>query len=135
MKTSELKRILREDCVEVFTESENFIYGVDWTAWKKEQRLGVRGVIPLDVLTVLGKYQNTPISEREDEKMYEIQNTCSYRYDWGEERLSLYLVKESELYVYRNGKRQYFTQSEIDNFPKEIKGAIECGFLRKVEVE
>ena len=31
--------------------------------------------------------------------------------------------------------QRIFTQSEVDNFPAEIKGAIECGFLRKVEVE
>ena len=31
--------------------------------------------------------------------------------------------------------QKIFTQSEIDNFPAEIKGAIACGFLRKVRVE
>ena len=66
MKTSELKRILREDCVEVFNETENGIYGVYWTSWKKDQRLFVRGIIPLGVLKVLGEYHNTPPNERED---------------------------------------------------------------------
>ena len=28
-----------------------------------------------------------------------------------------------------------FTQEDIDNFPPEIKGAIDCGFLEQVEVE
>lgn len=27
-----------------------------------------------------------------------------------------------------------FTQTEVDNFPIEIKGAIQCGLIKKVEV-
>lgn len=139
MKTSELKRILREDCAEVFTESENAIYNAVWTVWKKERQLVVRRVIPLGVLTVLGKYHNTPISEREDEKKYRIElfekvnaglETKYLKYDTS--KMKFYF---SDNVNENNQFKTTYTQQEIDNFPKEIKGAIECGFLRKVEVE
>jgi len=139
MKTIELKRILREDCLEVFTESENAIYSVCWTVWKKERQLVVRRVIPLGVLTVLGKYHNTPINEREDEKKYQLKvnefNKRIIGVDYIEQiKTTLKKTPEgNQKFIFDN--KDIFTQSEIDNFPKEIKGAIECGFLRKVEVE
>ena len=53
MKTSELKRVLWEDCVESWSETDDVIYGVFWTVWKKEQRLVVHGIVPLGVLKVV----------------------------------------------------------------------------------
>ena len=139
MKTSELKRILREDCVEVFSEHERTIYGVGFTVWKTEQKLVVRGIIPLGVIKVLGEYTNTPLNEREDEKKYLIElfekantglETKYLKYDTS--KMKFYF---SDNVNENNQFKTTFTQAEIDNFPAEIKGAIECGFLRKVEVK
>ena len=137
MKTSELKRILWEDCVESWSETGDVIYGVFWTVWKKERKLSVDGVIPLGVLKVLGGYNNTPLNEREDEKKYRIvfDKTISTMNDC----LTLRVTKNTYYFsIFDNNDELFqriFTQSEIDNLPAEIKGAIECGFLRKVEVE
>ena len=131
MKTSELKRILREDCAEVFSESEHSIYGVFWTVWKKEQRLVVRGFVPLGIITTLGKYHNTPISEREDEKKYYIHQPINNQYLNYDIKNKFYFMFEP---TNTHDFKTIFTQQEIDNFPAEIKGAIECGFLRKAEV-
>jgi hypothetical protein len=91
-------------------------------------------------------YIETPLNEREDEKKYTIE-TCndvlkSNKY------LTLRVDKTTNQPILPNKfyfslfnfdedyhYQRIFTQSEIDNFPSEIKGAIECGFLRKVEVE
>ena len=137
MKTSELRRILSEDCVEGFSESEHSFYSVYWTVWKKKQRLVVRGFVPLGIITTLGKYHNTPISEREDEKKYRIVVGSSGFKDI--EYLTLIVNRKKYYFSVFNGNEELyqriFTQQEIYNFPAEIKGAIECGFLRKVEVE
>ena len=132
MKTSELKRVLWEDYVETWGENDEVLHGTFWTVWKKEQRLIVNGVVPLGVLKVLVEYQHTPPSEREDEKKYYIHQPVSNKF--------LNFVTLNKMYIISDSKNVegfqiQFTQSEIDNFPAEIKGAIECGFLRKVEVE
>ena len=96
--------------------------------WKKEQRLVVRGPIPVGVLTALGKYYTTPLNEREEEKAYYIKISDDV----------LKFVKTNEIYVgfnYIALATSTVTQKQIDNFPAEIKEAIECGFLIKVEVE
>lgn len=141
MKTSELKRILSEDLVETFSENEDVIFGVYWTVKKREQRLRVFGVIPLNVLKALGEYVNTPIEEREEReeekkyyfKFYDgIDNTISDRFLKLDESDKVFYFSDS----YRNKFyiKGLFTEKEIENFPPEIKGAIECGFLKKVEV-
>lgn len=77
-----------------------------------------------DVMKALIEYSETPIEEREEEKKYYIHLAdCVLNYDG---------------YIGFNPIAravQQYTKSEIDNFPPEIKGAIECGFLKKVEVE
>ena len=139
MKTSELRRILSEDCVEGFSESEHSFYSVYWTVWKKKQRLVVRGFVPLGIITTLGKYHNTPISEREDEKRYQLKvnefNKKIIGVDYIEQiKTTLKHTPEgNQKFIFDN--KDTFTQQEIDNFPTEIKGAIECGFLKKIEVE
>lgn len=137
MKTSELKRILKEDCVEAFDEIEVTIWGEHWAVCKTEHTLVVHGVVPLGVLKVLVEYTNTPLNEREDEKKYRIINDNTLFKDG--EYLTLILNENTYYFsIFNANSEEYqriFTQSEIDNFPAEIKGAIECGFLRKVEVE
>ena len=139
MKTSELKRILREDYVEVFSEHERTIYGVGFTVWKTEQKLVVRGIIPLGVIKVLGEYTNTPLNEREDEKKYRIELAEIRESVLTKDGIRATIYTLSSMITSSNETKvilnNIFTQSEIDNFPKEIKRAIECGFLRKVEVE
>ena len=66
--------------------------------------------------------------EREDEKAYCIKISDDV----------LKFVNTNGIYVgfnYIALATSTVTQTQIDNFPAEIKGAIECGFLRKVEVE
>jgi hypothetical protein len=82
-------------------------------------------------------YIETPLNEREDEKKYRIiiDNNLS----GASEYLTLRTNKNTYYFsIFNINSEEYqriFTQQEIDNFPAEIKGAIECGFLRKVEVE
>ena len=139
MKTSELKRVLSEDLVENFSENEDVIFGVYWAVKKREQRLLVFGVIPLNVLKSLGDYVNTPIEEREEEKKYYFEV-----YDGIDNKILNKFLKldESDGLFYFHAEHEHigslkgeFTQKEIDNFPPEIKGAIECGFFKKVDVE
>ena len=138
MKTSELKRILSEDLVENFAENNDVIYGMYWTVNKREQRLIVFGGVPLNVLNALGEYVDTPINEREEEKKYcfklygGIDNTVSDRFLKLDESDKVFYFSDS----YRNVGyiKGLFTEKEIEKFPSEIKGAIECGFLVKVEV-
>lgn len=72
----------------------------------------------------------------EEEKRYRIivDNTISQLNDC----LTLRLSKNTYHFsVFENNDELYqriFTQQEIDDFPEKIKGAIKCGFLRKVEV-
>ena len=138
MRTEELKRLLYEDLGEFYSETDDVIHGVFWDVWKKQQRLVVRGVIQGGVLTTLVKYHNTPLNEREDEKKYRIESlNVLYKSD-----NNLYLIRNysNDTFLYTANFHDttkfqaFFTQQQIDTFPAEIKAAIKCGFLRKVEV-
>lgn len=149
MKTSELKRIVEENGYE-FQETNQFIF----------IRLNDFKIMGLDlhdhtvvlyegvslhtnqikrIMVALIEYSLTPLNEREDEKKYYIE--LGNKLD--RETTDKYLiidVSDGIFFFYNNIEeslnfQSLFTQSEIDNFPAEIKGAIECGFLRKVEVE
>jgi len=142
MKTSELKKWLDEKGW-IYEEDELsiIIHGVlvisknhkeiefYYRIWSEENGL--------DLLNKVLEYTNTPLNEREDEKKYCIKSyndvTPSDRY------LSLSIFAKIfyfSMFDYdETNYQRIFTQSEIENFPAEIKGAIECGFLRKVEVE
>ena len=144
MKTSELKKWLEDnkwkydetahyievlDLIKVFTESQVVKFNEYFYSNEKS----------LELIKVVIEYTNTPISEREDEKKYrvELAEICEGVLTKDEMRSTIYtmssMVKSSnETKIIFN---KIFTQKEIDNFPAEIKGAIECGFLRKVEVE
>ena len=133
MKTKELIEKL-SDYAEIFDQNEGVIMGMHWTVDKNIQRLRIFGPTPRVVANWLAEYTATPIEEREIEKRYFIYTTLmNYRND-----IHMYLHKivgyDGNLWLI-DGPDNRFTQSEIDNFPPEIKGAIECGFLKKVEVE
>lgn len=134
MKTSELKKWLEDnkwkydetahyievlDLIKVFTESQVVKFNEYFYSNEKS----------LELIKVVIEYTNTPISEREDEKKYIIKTsigTINY--------FNTYLNAEQNKFILLPIS-QRFTQQAIDNFPQEIRGAIECGFLRKVEVE
>lgn len=135
MKTGELKKWLDEKGW-IYEEDELsiIIHGVlvisknhkeielYYRIWSEENGL--------DLLNKVLEYINTPPSEREDVKRYYIEfNTDNLD------------VATCYLYKMENGKlglhdviKHFFTQSEIDDFPVEIKGAIECGLMRKIRV-
>lgn len=137
MKTSELRKWLDENCIK-YNEDENYFKSANyWSVQKDEKWLVFLNEINNKLVEKIVEYFNTPLNEREDEKKYRIRinNTLSKEDDY----LTLILNQNKYYFSIFNANsevyQRIFTQSEIDNFPKEIKGAIECGFLRKVEVE
>ena len=137
MKTKELIRLL-SDYAEIFDQNEGVIMGMHWTVDKKIQRLRIFGPTPRVVANWLAEYTATPIEEREDEKLYHIALTSIALTSIDSYKLFRAPFARMIIQHEKNDKRNTyitFTQSEIDNFPPEIKGAIEYGFLKKVEVE
>ena len=144
MKTSELKKWLDEKGW-IYEEDELsiIIHGVlvisknhkeiefYYRIWSEENGL--------DLLNKVLEYTNTPISEREDEKKYRIELAEICEGVLSREGMSTKIYSMSSIIKSTESTKiifkEIFTQQEIDNFPAEIKGAIECGFLRKVEVE
>ena len=138
MKTSELKKIV-EDNGYTFIKNE---FGIEVRSVRKELMLSMNTNDTIyvgegfcfetkkikDVMKALIEYSETPIEERKDEKKYYFK--CFLR-----ARFTLKLLKTDENFFLNETVHSYFTQSEIDNFPPEIKDAIGCGFLKKVEVE
>ena len=147
MKTSELKQIVEEHGY-TFQKTDQFIF-ISFYGLGKMQLDLQNHSITVDkntilvtpcikkIMVALIEYSLTPRSEREDEKKYRIimDSTISKDTDC----LTLIVNKNTYYFsAFKNnaeGFQRIFTQQEIDNFPEEIKGAIECGFLRKVEVE
>lgn len=115
------------DLIKVFTESQVVKFNEYFYGNSKS----------LELIKVVIEYTNTPISEREDEKKYRIRIDSTLF----KEVVYLTLILSKNIYYLSifndndEANQRIFTQSEIDNLPQEIKGAIECGFLRKVEVE
>ena len=147
MKTSELKRIVEENEFD-FKKTKKFIYisfsyleamKLDLQDHSITLGDGVKLVTDTikNCMVALIEYSLTPLNEREEEKKYRIivDNTISQLNDC----LTLRVTKNTYYFSLFNDNEELFqrifTQQEIDNFPAEIKGAILCGFLRKVEVE
>lgn len=147
MKTSELRKIVEENEYKL-EKTEHFIY-ISYFGLEK-MRLDLQNhSISLEKNTKLGtycikkimaaliEYSLTPLSEREDEKRYRIliDDTISQFNDC----LTLKVNKNTYYFSVSNTNseehQRIFTEQEIQSFPAEIKGAIECGFLKKVEVE
>ena len=150
MKTSELKRIVEENGYE-FKMNRNgidvfinaplgiYFYTQDGDSIGLGDRYRIKHHKAITITKALLDYIQTPISEREDEKKYKIElnEICEGVLSKEEMRTMVYSMS-SRIQSTLHQKlifKEVFTQQEIDNFPKEIKGAIECGFLRKVEVE
>ena len=147
MKTSVLRKIVEENGYD-FEKTKDFIY-ISYIGLKTMTLDFQDQSISLDIFVKLGsprikrimvaliEYSLTPLNEREDEKKYRIM--IDNNFFTGIEFLTLRLNNNTYYFsAFDNNGEKYqkiFTQSEIDNFPAEIKGAIECGFLRKVEVE
>ena len=139
MKTSELRKWLDEKDWSYQEDLNCIIVGAFKRVIVMKNSYGIEiGPInimnerSLDLFKKLIEYCETPLNEREDEKKYYIHQPVSNKF--------LNFVTLNKMYIISDSKNVegfqiQFTQSEIDNFPAEIKGAIECGFLRKVEVE
>lgn len=149
MKTSELKRIVEENGYEFKNTGLFIIISYFGRAIMTLDLLGQS--ITLDNSTRLASHRIkkimvaliecslTPPSEREDEKKYQLKvnefNKRIIGVDYVEQiKTTLRGTPEgNQKYIFDS--KDIFTQKEIDDFPAGIKGAIECGFLRKVEVE
>ena len=151
MKTSELRKWLEVnkwkydetahyievlDLIKVFTESQVVKFNEYFYSNEKS----------LELIKVVIEYTNTPISEREDEKKYYFE--FGDKIDKKDKKRYLNLNTSSNGFFFHHDWEDVedleeggisfkgeFTQQEIDNLPAEIKGAIDCGFLRKVEVD
>lgn len=149
MKTSELKKIVEENRYE-FQKKENRIhisyFGIERMILDlRDESITVDNDVKLGtprikkIMVALIEYSLTPISEREDEKKYLLKvnefNKRIIGLDYiGQIKTTIKSTLEgNQKFIFDN--KDIFTQQEIDNFPQEIRGAIECGFLRKVEVE
>jgi hypothetical protein len=139
MKTSELNKWLIKSGFAFEEYEKSIVINGLLEIYKEKQALEIFDMswkegIGLELLNKAIEYTNTPISEREDEKKYCVEIILKGRVKFvnkdkqtGEFFIST-IEQDSQF-------QTIFTQQEIENFPKEIKGAIECGFLRKVEVE
>lgn len=147
MKTSELRKIVEENGY-TFQKTDQFIF-ISYYGLEKMKLDLQDHSITVDkntilvtqsikkIMVALIEYSLTPLIEREDEKKYRIivDNTFFQEIEY------LTLISNRKKYyfsAFKNNEELYqriFTQQEIDNLPSELKGAIECGFLRKVEVE
>jgi len=140
MKTSELKKIVEENGyefkmnangIDVFIDTTlgRYFYTQDGDSIGLDGRYRIKHHKAITITKALLDYIQTPLNEREDEKKYLVKTSIPTMSDF-----VIYLnSEENEFILFPISQK--FTQQEIDNFPKEIKGAIECGFLRKVEVE
>ena len=143
MKTSELKEWLDTHGYEdLYVEGNGYIeyfsnlYN-NFRVYTTNGELRFSSNLDERTKAVLCEYALTPLNEREDEKKYRIivDNTFFQEIEY------LTLISNRKKYyfsAFKNNEELYqriFTQQEIDNLPSELKGAIECGFLRKVEVE
>ena len=143
MKTSELKKWLIKSGF-AFEEYGTSIIINGLLIYKDYQGLKIFDVswqkgIGLELLNKAIEYTNTPLNEREDEKKYRIE-LVEIRKDvlTKDEMRSTVYVLSSMFKSSSETKIMFdniFTESEINNLPSQIKGAIECGFLRKVEVD
>ena len=147
MKTSELRKIVGENLYK-FEKIGDFIY-IHYLGLKamildlRNNSItvdnGVRLTTPCikKIMVALIEYSLTPLNEREDEKKYRIMidNAISAM----NECLTLRVTKNTYYFsIFDNNDglfQRIFTQSEVDNFPTEIKGAIECGFLKMFEAK
>ena len=143
MKTSELRQAIRNLGFDFKETDEYILIGGIFRVFKKIKRInfledGVYGYQRMQLLKLAIEYTETPIEEREEEKKYYFQ-----LYEGFERPICKRFLKldvSSGLFYFCDGHENRgrfkgeLTQKEIDDFPPEIKGAIECGFFKKVEI-
>ena len=143
MKTSEFRQAIRNLGFGFKeTDEDILIFGVI-TVFKKIQRIDIfayriDGYEITKLLKLAIEYTETPIEEREEEKKYYFELYDGIDNNFPDRFLGLdgsdgmfYFDNEHKSFKCFKGE---FTQTEIDDFPPEIKGAIECGFFKKVDV-
>ena len=141
MKTSEFKKHIQDLKLE-FKETDDFILiePIIKIFKKFDGFITLHDVYNLPTLYKLIKlateYSETPISEREEEKKYYIVLSEHFELGWQ----TLNYEVEKNCYIFHSKPdlklhKTEFTDKEILEMPFNIKRAIECGFLKKVEVE
>ena len=141
MKTSELVRVVEENGFDFIKGTEN-IYVCTISDWlisiNKENCISINEKRALNtqksrnVMKAIIEYVETPIEKREEVKKYYFE-LCDGIDKNEDDRYLTVDVHDGVFFLYKY--KRIFTENEINSFPKEIKGAIECGFLKKVEVE
>ena len=141
MKTSELKKHIQDLKLECQETDDSILIDPIMKIFKNfDGFITLHDVYNIPILYKLIKlaieYSETPISEREEEKKYNLVLFDSIKAEW---KTFNYRVNEKD-YVF-HGKTNTisyiteFTDKQISEMPIEIQKAIECGFLKKVEVK
>ena len=143
MKTSELKKWLDQNGYDYSDENDCIeVHDLLRIAKFKSEIYMIESSIDNDYFEKLLikslEYNATPISEREEEKKYYIR-TNKHFYQNSEMNYMKCLEDNNEYYFSDNqefqGCQAIYTEKQISKMPIEIQDAIECGFLKKVEVE
>ena len=124
MKTSEFRKWLKDND-EWFIEDDRKFIGVNWAMHKFSDKCSFSHNSPKEFLLTLIEYKFTPLEEREEDKKYYLEFSNQFLYE---------SILENA-YQFSSSMKQAFKQSQIDNLPLDFTEAIECGFLKKVEVK
>ena len=92
-----------------------------------------------DLIEKVIEYSRTPIDQRKEPTRYRLE-WCDELDDEVTERYLRLCTLDGQFFFsdrYDNTHvfRGAFTDSEIEKFPDHIKGAVTCGFLKKIVVE
>jgi hypothetical protein len=139
MKTSELIKVVEENGF-YFTKGMENIYVDTILGWfisiDKENCISINEKRVLrtskarNVMKAIIEYAETPTSEREEEKKYYVESMIK-----GSGGSTLRLLKTCDGYFLHEMTYSYFVENDFLYLPKQFQVAIECGFLKKVEVE
>ena len=145
MKTSELKKWLDQNGHDYSDENDYIeVHDLLRIAKFKSEIYMIDSSIDNDYFEKLLikslEYNATPISEREEEKKYYLCSIINYSKNFDNHYIKFDCSKK-EYYFFENyygygyATESKFTDKQISEMPIEIQKAIECGFLKKVEVE
>ena len=139
MKTSELKKIValngfcfRRGTENIYIDDSNsgFMYLDKENGIKLYENRMAKTQQAKNVMRALLDYSETPISEREEEKKYYFESMIK-----GSGGSTLRLLKTCDGYFLHEMTYSYFIENDFNYLPNQFQKAIECGFLKKVEVE
>ena len=135
MKTSELKKWLDQNGHDYSDENDYIeVHDLLRIAKFKSEIYMIDSSIDNDYFEKLLikslEYNATPISEREEEKKYYVESMIK-----GSGGSTLRLLKTCDGYFLHEMTYSYFVENDFFYLPKQFQVAIECGFLKKVEVE